>query len=327
MDGDFNVVIWERGPAALNQRLCRLRPRAGTDHRFIAYVLPSLLKVVNDLTFSTTVKHLSSSDILGQRLPAPSSDEQRRIADFLDAATAHLDTLAFLRERQVALAAERFAGSIDAEFDMPSAPLLRLRHLLTQPLEYGAGEAAEYTRDDWPRYVRTTDVAEDGSLRPDTFRSLPPAVARPFMLADGDLLFTRSGATVGKSFLYAASWGPCAFAGYLIRARFDHSRVLPRYVADFCQSRRYWSQVREGAVQSTIQNVNAERYGNLALPVPDLDTQRATTARVAAARATHRTLELAVGKQLALLAERRQALITAAVTGQLDVTTARGGVS
>ena len=51
------------------------------------------------------------------------------------------------------------------------------------------------------------------------FRSIPHETAKPYLLAEGDLLFARSGATVGKTFKYHPSWGKAAYAGYLIRAR------------------------------------------------------------------------------------------------------------
>ena len=58
MDGDFNVARWRGQRALLNQRMCCLRPQVGSDPAFISYLLPFPLKVINDLTYSTTVKHL-----------------------------------------------------------------------------------------------------------------------------------------------------------------------------------------------------------------------------------------------------------------------------
>ena len=97
----------------------------------------------------------------------------------------------------------------------------RLKFLLSEPLKYGANEAAELTDTDLPRYIRITDVNEDGSLRDDTFRSLPNDIAEPYLLNEGDILLARSGATVGKTFIYRNFWGMAAYAGYLIRARID----------------------------------------------------------------------------------------------------------
>ncbi|MFK4028590.1 restriction endonuclease subunit S domain-containing protein [Stutzerimonas balearica] len=75
----------------------------------------------------------------------------------------------------------------------------RLRHITNGSLSYGANEAAESDDLRHPRFIRITDLNEDGTLRDDTFKSLPPDVARPYLLKDGDILLARSGATVGKS--------------------------------------------------------------------------------------------------------------------------------
>ena len=83
----------------------------------------------------------------------------------------------------------------------------RLRHLLSESLKYGANESTELEDPDLPRYVRITDIDNNGNLRDETFRSLPEAIAAPYLLRDGDILFARSGATFGKTFLYRESWG------------------------------------------------------------------------------------------------------------------------
>ena len=69
MDGDFNAVTWTGQPGALNQRLCSLRTKPGLDRRYLAYVIPIPLRAINDVTYSTTVKHLSSIDLLAERSP------------------------------------------------------------------------------------------------------------------------------------------------------------------------------------------------------------------------------------------------------------------
>src|SRR5438128_456545 len=100
---------------------------------------------------------------------------------------------------------------------------MRLKFLKREPLMYGANESAEYDNPDWPRFIRITDLNNDGTLKEETFRSLPEDVAASFLLEDGDFLFARSGATVGKAFMYSAKWGRACFAGYLIRCRPDAS--------------------------------------------------------------------------------------------------------
>lgn len=166
--------------------------------------------------------------------------------------------------------------------------------------------------------MRITDIADDGTLKPDTFRSLPPEVAQPYLLKDGDLLFARSGATVGKSVMYSEAWGPCCFAGYLIRARPDSGKALPEYIRYFSESRLYWQHITSEQIQATIQNVSAERYGNLPVAMPDIAGQRGIvrfldreTAKVDALIAKQEHL-------IATLREDRAATITHTVTRGLD---------
>lgn len=193
----------------------------------------------------------------------------------------------------------------------------RLKFIINASLMYGANEAAEFDDTNWPRFVRITDVNENGTLRKETFKSLPPEVAEPYLLTEGDILLARSGATVGKSFKYEKSWGVSAFAGYLIRARIGE-QALPAFVAFYLKSSSYWQWVNSSFIQSTIQNLSAERYANLEVPLPPLDEQRAI-AYFLDARTTHlgglirRKEDL-----LKLLAEQRAALITSAVTRGLD---------
>ena len=194
----------------------------------------------------------------------------------------------------------------------------RLRYLASEPLMYGANEAASETDPSFPRFVRITDISEDGSLRPETFRSLPSEIAEPYLLREGDILLARSGATVGKTFIYRKEWGKACFAGYLIRFPCNRDLLLPDFLFCFTQSHIYWSQVRRGTIQATIQNFSAEKYGEILLPLPPLTEQRAVIAFLD--RETTRIDALIEKKQrqIELLQEKRTALISHAVTKGLN---------
>ncbi len=116
--------------------------------------------------------------------------------------------------------------------------LKRLKHLSDIPLANGLGLAGSNTRSDWPRYVRTTDIASPSSLREDVFASQPPDVAESAMLERGDLLMTAAGATIGKSTCFTESY-PACYAGFLVRFRAKPS-VDPRFVGHWMQSAPYW---------------------------------------------------------------------------------------
>jgi type I restriction enzyme, S subunit len=203
-------------------------------------------------------------------------------------------------------------GEIPAHWDAK-----RFKFLITGSFQYGANEVAEIDDPELPRYIRITDVREDGSLRNDTFRSLPEHIAQNYLLEEGDILLARSGATVGKTFIYTASWGKAAYAGYLIRARVSDSEHS-RFIYQFLQSNPYWEWVRSSFIQATIQNISAEKYANLWISVPPLEEQKSIarfldykTAQIDALIAKKESL-------LKKLAEKRSALISQAVTKGLD---------
>jgi restriction endonuclease S subunit len=195
----------------------------------------------------------------------------------------------------------------------------RLRFLVSELLKYGANESAEINDPNLSRYIRITDVDENGRLREDTSKSLPEDLARPYLLKEGDLLLARSGATVGKSFYYDPSWGRAAYAGYLIRARFNPERMMPRFVNYFANSQQYWQWLNSSFIQATIQNVSAEKYANLAVPVPSFDEQEEVVVFLDSETARIDALIEKVEKSIELLREYRTALISAAVTGKIDV--------
>ncbi|MDE2760048.1 MAG: restriction endonuclease subunit S [Paracoccaceae bacterium] len=199
---------------------------------------------------------------------------------------------------------------------MTAFPTRRLKLICDEPLKYGANAAAQYDDPDWPRFVRISDITESGQLKNDTYRSLPPEIAMGYLLKEGDILLARSG-SIGRSFIYKQEWGEVCFAGYLIRARVSKKHD-PRFVYWSLNSSNYWSWIESIAMRSTIQNVSAERYAEFHVPLPSVATQHCIADFLD--KETDR-IDQVIGKKqrlIELLAEKRQALITRAVTRGLD---------
>ena len=160
-------------------------------------------------------------------------------------------------------------------------PAVTMGSLLSEPPEYGAGEAGiERENDATPRYIRITDIDENGELLPGLGMTAAK-VESQYLLRDGDLLFARSGNTVGKCYLHDSERVdyPCFYAGYMIRFRFDE-KVLPKYVFAFAQTpyyREWVSAIQRSAGQP---NINAQEYRSLELPLPPLSEQRKIVAEL-----------------------------------------------
>jgi hypothetical protein len=104
------------------------------------------------------------------------------------------------------------------------------------------------------------------------------------LLHDADILFARSGATAGKTFIYEREIGPAIFAGYCIRFRFDSSRVLPWFVYFCTKTEHYAEWVRSTQRPAGQPNINKEEFKAFTIPVPSRDKQRALVGEVQAAR-------------------------------------------
>ena len=179
-------------------------------------------------------------------------------------------------------------------------PAVTMGSLLSEPPEYGAGEAGvERENDATPRYIRITDIDENGELLPGLGMTAAK-VESQYLLRDGDLLFARSGNTVGKCYLHDSGRVdyPCFYAGYMIRFRFDE-KVLPKYVFAFAQTpyyREWVSSIQRSAGQP---NINAQEYRSFELPLPPLPEQRKIVAELDAAYAAKRAADEKATKLLA----------------------------
>jgi len=123
------------------------------------------------------------------------------------------------------------------------------------------------------RYLRITDI-QDNHVEWSTVPScdVSEAESKKYLLAAGDLVFARTGATVGKSFLIRGNIPKSVFASYLIRVRL-RKHVDPRYVAHFFQSPSYWNQIAESSAGIGQPNVNGKKLAQIQIPVAPPEQQ------------------------------------------------------
>lgn len=219
-------------------------------------------------------------------------DEQTRIVKAIKAKEEKINALITNEEKQIeklkaykqALISEVVTKGLDPNIPMKDSgvdwigkinlnySLYKLKYLLSEPLLYGANEVGLKNGDF--RYIRITDITLDNKLKSSNDNQyLNEIDADPFILKDGDVLFARSGATCGKSFVYHDYYGPSCFAGYLIRARFRYNLIMPEYVGYFSMSSIYDLWKNQIFIQATIQNISANKYAYLDMIVPSIKEQ------------------------------------------------------
>lgn len=148
----------------------------------------------------------------------------------------------------------------------------KLKYLLKTNLQYGANSSGIEFNENLPRYVRITDIKSSEALYEKGKLSLSEEDSIGYLLQDGDILFARSGATVGKTFLYHSNIGKAAFAGYLIRAQLNEN-LNPKFLSYYTLSSGYDEWKNRIFIQATIQNIGADKYANMEIPLPPLSEQ------------------------------------------------------
>ena len=204
-------------------------------------------------------------------------------------------------------------GEVPAHWEIP-----RIKQVCSQSGVYGANIVATNYQDQGVRFLRTSDITDEGDLNPEGV-FLPQHLIAEYVLNDGDILLSRSG-TVGRSFLYQSRLhGACSYAGYLVRF-VASQQMLPKYIFLFTKTQAFHGFLRVMAISSTIENVNADKYANAQIPLPPLPEQNAIVRYLDHVDGRIQRYIRAKEQLIALLEEEKQAIINQAVTRGLDPT-------
>lgn len=272
-----------------------LSPLKNILSEFMIYICRSEYFTNQVSIYSTGINYPSINDTALKmiNIVMPHLSEQQSIAYYLDQKCGEIDKLITLQEEMItklqsykqSVITEAVTKGLDKNVPLKDSGIEWIgeipehwtftvfKKFLSEPMQYGANEPAEECNYNDPRYIRITDIKDDGTLRDDTFKSLPLEKAKEYMLNKGDLLFARSGATVGKTFLYKEDYAAC-FAGYLIKARCNKNVLLPNFVFYYTLSNVYQNWKNSIFIQSTIQNIGADKYSVMPIIVPSLSEQQ-----------------------------------------------------
>ena len=193
---------------------------------------------------------------------------------------------------------------------------VRLKFLCQLCADYGANIKSEYYSESGVRFIRITDINEDGTIVPDGV-FVPDYLVKEKMLKNGDLLFARSG-SVGTSYIHDQNDSSLySFAGYLVRFRVKDGNFA-KFIYFFSKSQSYYDQIQALSIESTIQNFNGEKFSNMYLPIVDPAEQIIIAKFIDNKTSKIETIISNLQKMIELLKEKRQAIITHAVTKGLD---------
>jgi len=278
-------------PVTTNQGFQSLVAKNGTDNLWLYYCISSKRRELEQRGAGSTFREVSRDGVRTLPILLPPLSEQRAIAavlDSIDKAIERTDEVVAATERlREALLHELLTRGLPGQHsewkEVPgvgtipaSWKISRLGDVCDRP-KYGANAPALPFDYNLPRYVRITDIADDGRLLSEDRRSADPNRTRGFELNIGDMLFARSG-SVGRTYLHRSGNGRCVYAGYLIRFRALPGVATPEYLERWTRSEFYGRWVRSMQRSGAQPNINATEYSSLPILLPPLPEQRAIAA-------------------------------------------------
>jgi|GEM_PF-1066787 len=295
--------------------------------KYVAYALIAARPELENRGNGTTFSEISSNSLGQVRIPAPPLPTQRAIADYLDRETAEIDRMRadldeierLLEERKQTTVTESFAD-LEGDTNGRKASLNSVAELISSNVDKKSREGEKPVR-----LVNYTDVYYGDTLTADEPYMEATATAEQIQrvgVKDGDIIFTKDSETADDIGIPAliSKPDPDMVCGYhLTIARPRSSRVYPRFLYwAFMsgQTKSYWEQSANGVTRYSIGYTATAR---LRFPLPPLAEQRRIADDIDRETAEIDSMLEDITKLRDLLAERRAAVISAAVTGQIDI--------
>lgn len=342
MDGDFNVAKWKGNDALLNQRVCKLKEFSETYiSQYAYYILPMLLKYKNDVTYATTVKHLSSNDILNFDFIVPSLSEQQKIADYLDKVCGEVDEMVALQETMIEELKAYKQSVITEAVTKGLNPNVPMRD---SGIDW-IGEIPEHWETGKTLYVLSMPITDGPHTTPDLFDDGVPfisadAVSDSYINFDNkrgfvskefydecckkyipqlyDVYMIKSGASTGRTAIVETQeiftiWSPLA----VFRA--NPEVMTPYYLLYMLRSDGYQKQVETFWSYGTQQNIGMRTLEKLIVCIPPLSEQRAIASYLDTKCSEIDSLIALKQAKIEELKEYKKSVIYEYVTGKKEV--------
>lgn len=317
-----------------------VRCRHGVDPRYIRYLLaslPFLLGGEAELIGVAGQKRVPDSWLRDFTVPVVELERQQAIADFLDTETTRIDALFAKKRRLIDLLEQRSFAEIDAAASVAVGwskrgipaprhigwPIVRLGSVarVQTGLTLDSGRDVDSQVEAVP-YLRVANV-QDGTLDLSEVKlvQVPAALARRTALRPGDVLMTEGGDPdkLGRGAVWRGELEPCLHQNHVFAVRPD-AGLRPDYLALISRTSYARAYFEVTASKTTgIASTSMAKIAAFRLALPPVEKQAEIVARWRSVNASVTSIVERLHRQIALLQEHRQALITAAVTGELDI--------
>ncbi|MFF2541678.1 hypothetical protein ACFVUY_03860 [Kitasatospora sp. NPDC058063] len=307
----------------------RMQVSSSVDSRFVCYLMNGLYWSGFTRQFvkqTTGIQNLDAEAFLSQHCKIPPIDEQRRIAEFLDGETAQIDQILHFRRSQMALLDGRESSLLDEAYTAKGSEEIRLKHLSSR-ITSGPRGWGDLISDEGTPFLRIMNIPRRGVRLElsDLARVAAPCGAERERTRTraGDVLVSIT-ADIGSVGVIDNCTADGNVSQHIALVRPIKSLCDSDWLAYAIKSPAAKRQLASNSYGGAKAGLGLGEIGDLRLPALTLATQQRVALRINEMTRDSEFVREAVMRQIALLTERRHALIVAAVMGQIDVTAGQG---
>ena len=247
------------------------------------------LKAINEKIGTLTKKAILQEAVQGKLVPQIASEgnardlleeiQKEKLSHGLDFANAKSGKRK--SKKETALAGSNPCDITEEEipFDIPESWCWCRWGDLSESIQYGYNAPAKETGR--IKMVRISDIHENKVFWDSVpYCNISEDEIQTYILKKNDILFARTGGTVGKSFLVQDVPCEAIYAGYLIRTHYNSEKLVPQYLKFFMESNLYWEQLKEGTIATAQPNCNGKTLSKMLIPLPPLAEQKRIVAAI-----------------------------------------------
>ena len=214
----------------------------------------------------------------------PTKAEQEAIAEALSDTDAWIESLEALITKKRRIKEGTMQALLTGKQRLPGFSgkweVKTLRDLLCENPSYGVNAAATKAAANLPTYLRITDIDESGRFQTENRVAVNHPSSANYYLMPNDIVFARTGASVGKTYLYNESDGKIVFAGFLIRAKIDGEKLNPTFLFNYTFTASYKNWVKVMSMRSGQPGINGNEYASFQFKLPPSLEEQAVIAEM-----------------------------------------------
>ena len=279
--GTGKVFHYINGKFDIHQRVYKISDfnKNLNGYFFFLYFSNNFFSRIMQMTAKSSVDSVRMEMIADMQIPIPTKLEQNAIATVLSDTDALIERLEKLITKKRNIKQGVMQQLLTGKKRLPGFgvgwEVKKLGECLARNPDYGINAPSVPYSDNLPVYIRITDISDDGRFMPEKITYVDNVNSNNYFLEKDDLVFARTGASTGKTYLYNPKDGKLVFAGFLIRVKVDSQKLHPRFLKSCTETTMYWKWVNIMSMRSGQPGINGNEYSQLPLLLPPLPEQQA----------------------------------------------------